>query len=473
MPLDPQVAKEALWRRGVLSWKYNATQASMDAEFVEKSKIHDQLVVLAGRQIGKSYWLSIKAIEYALQHTNAQVKYISSSKHSIQQYLLPNFDQILEDCPENIRPVWASTKQQWRFPTTNSVIMLGGTDSKHFKKLRGQHAEFTVIDECAFMNDLATIVRSVLAPQTQTTFGKIILASSAPDTPGHDFSVFVKDARLQGSCIERTIYERIARTDEEAETHKKSLAKAIKESGGEKAPAFRREYCNDLAAVDTKRAVIPEFTNNLIHKLVKAVPRPDHCFKYTSLDLGFSDQSAAVFGYLNHETQVLVIEEEWAATRVVTTEIASAIKQIEQRLWKFERPLIRCADAMPLALEELRRAGIDFMKTRNDDPESAINEVRRLFGEERILIHPRCVRTVECIAAAVRTPNSKFKLDRHPDHGHFDLLMALVYLVRNLRRHENPVPPPRYDPLKPWIRVRTDVSDSVEQLRLAFNGRRF
>jgi hypothetical protein len=464
-------AVKELWFRGELSWKLNGTQKRirqrLDA-IKEANPDKRRKVLFASRRTGKSTYFVVDALEFALKNPRSQIKYISATAKMVKDFLLPLFEDMCADAPPALKPKWIKSEQAFFF-SNGSVIRLGGTDSKHFKKLRGQRSDRTYIDEAGFMNDLSSIVKDVLAPQSLTTGGETFLGSSAPDVSGHDFADFVKQARLDGTIVEITIHDRVALTEEEAEKHKAELRDAIEAMGGVGTAGFRREYLNDLS-VQGSRSVVPEFDGALQREIVREFERPKYCHKYTCMDLGFSDLTAVLVGFLDFDSQVLYIEDEWSGTKAVTDDIKTAVRALELKHWGAEVPLIRAADAPPLALEELRRSGIDFLKTRNDDPESAINEVRRLLKEKKIVIHPRCEKLVACIPAAVKTTSAKFKLDRHKDHGHYDFLMTLVYLVRNLRRFENPKP--RWlgmDQVNaPWIKLREDGSNAIQALKSAF-----
>lgn len=476
-----------LWRRGVLHWKLDSTQIDMRREMLEK-KEHRRVVILCGRRMGKSFLLVLEAIAFALKNPGANVKYISSTKQSIREYLLPIFDTIVDDCPADVRPIWI--KNDWAFRFFNGArVSLAGTDSKNFRKLRGQRSDLTIVDEAGFMSDLETTVVSVLSPQALTTGGQMILSSTAPDTPGHDFVKFIKQSREEGACIERTIYQRLATKPGEAEENERRLKQAIEDCFGENTPAFRREYCNDLDSTESARTVLPVFTKELREGnatkpgVVREVRRPIYCHKYTSLDLGFIDQSAALFGYLtpgNPKAEppattvkdtpppgALVIEDELVAVKKLSAELRPLIVDVERTRWGSEGPYLRCVDAPPLAIEELRRAGLEVVKTRNDDVDAAIDAVQKLLVSGLLIIHPRCTRLIACLQAAVWRKDQT-KLDRHPEHGHYDLMMSLVYMARNLRRWDSPYPA-GFDTAPG--RHPVGVSETVKHLRAAFRSK--
>jgi hypothetical protein len=79
------------------------------------------------------------------------------------------------------------------------------------------------------------------------------------------------------------------------------------------------------------------------------------------------------------------------------------------------------------------------MPTNKDTLEAMINEVRILVQNKRIVISPKCVKLIGCLKYGVwNTKKSQFA--RSATYGHFDHLAALIYLVRNLAVHTNPIP---------------------------------
>lgn len=438
----------------------------MFAEIESKLATFDQIVLFCARRMGKSFMLLTYAFEYALKNPNAQIKYISSTRTGIVDFLIPMAEQILDDCPADVRPVWIKHDGAFRF-WNGSRIIVRGTDAKGFRKLRGQAADLTIIDECGFMSDFNTTVVSVLKPQSLTTGGKWIMASTAPDTPGHDFVGEVTRAREEGSCVERTIYQRLANgsphqtPEQEAAENAARTAKAIKDCHGADTPAFKREYLNDLGSLDSTRAAVPVFTTARIKGtperpgIVRIVQKPKHCHKYSSADLGFIDQSAAVFGWLapgnpraDEPTEflqdvappgALVIEDELVAMKSISEDFAPLILDKEKLHWGGEPPQYRIVDGTPEQIERIQRAGISVFKTRTDKPDAGIDELQTLMVKGLLVIHPRCTRLIACIQAATWKKDGT-RLERHAEHGHFDLLMALVYMVRNLRRYADPYP---------------------------------
>ena len=82
------------------------------------------------------------------------------------------------------------------------------------------------------------------------------------------------------------------------------------------------------------------------------------------------------------------------------------------------------------------------MTAKKDDKEAAINMVRLMLSQEKIIIHPRCENLVRhlsnCKWKSGTTSDKKFA--RSVDNGHYDAVDALLYGIRAISFKKNPYP---------------------------------
>ncbi len=83
--------------------------------------------------------------------------------------------------------------------------------------------------------------------------------------------------------------------------------------------------------------------------------------------------------------------------------------------------------------------GLVFVPTAKDELEAAVVNVRRWVRQGKIAIHPRCVKLIAQMKAGVWNAH-RTEFAEQPGGGHYDLLAALVYLVRNVIPHQSRVP---------------------------------
>lgn len=72
-------------------------------------------VMLCARRFGKTYWACVKALEVALKKPRGRVIIATAFQSDIVEIVRPLFDQILNDCPENLRPKWLESKRKFIF----------------------------------------------------------------------------------------------------------------------------------------------------------------------------------------------------------------------------------------------------------------------------------------------------------------------------------------------------------------------
>ena len=107
-------------------------------------------------------------------------------------------------------------------------------------------------------------------------------------------------------------------------------------------------------------------------------------------------------------------------------------------LWSTEKPYLRIADNNLQTIADINRHGLTFIPTKKDDKELQVNNLREWIRGYKIFIHPRCRRLISQLGSTVWN-KQRTSYERNSE-GHGDLLDALVYLVRNVRRDRNPFP---------------------------------
>jgi len=166
-------ARDILWHRGDLSWKYHAGQ-----EVIEKAyrKVKRKMFVAnCARRFGKTFWLVAKAIECAIncKNTLPRIKIATQFMSTMEEFLIPAFEVLLEDCPDDIWAGWelgySRSKRKFTF-LNGAEIKLVGLE-KNPNGLRGNYADLVIIDEAGNVDNLAYLYSSVIAPMTLTRPG--------------------------------------------------------------------------------------------------------------------------------------------------------------------------------------------------------------------------------------------------------------------------------------------------------------
>lgn len=437
-------AVKILWKNGILKWKLHDLQKKIYDEFHKGDDYITTLLI--SRQTGKSYMMCILAIETCLQKPNAIVKYACPKQKMVKTILKPIMRQILEDCPPEIRPEYKENDKLYVFPN-GSEIQMAGTDNQNYDNIRGGKCDLWIVDEAGFCTDLDKVVWSVLQPTTLTTDGRGILASTPdPDAPEHVFiKDFVEPAKLEDRLHLYTIH------DNPLIDEKRRQAIITQYPGGEKNPKFRAEYLCEIVR-NSENVVIPEFDDETQKAIVTSkYERPKFFDTYLSMDIGGKDFTVVLFAYYDFLKDTVVIEDEYVLReRQVSSKIAENIKKKCNNLWGEKPPYLMFSDNNnQILINDLQyEHDLNFIPTRKDNKEAAINQVRLKIMNHKVLIHPRCATLIYHLQyatwarrseKAINTSNYK-QFARSADHGHFDAVDAVIYLIRNVVYGKNPYP---------------------------------
>jgi hypothetical protein len=174
-----------LWEMGELTWKLNDVQKKLKAK-VDNDTTKTSVVVVS-RRTGKTFWLCTEALSQCLKHPNSIVKFLFPKQKDAKINIQPLMREIMEDCPEHLKPRFNTQDKIFYFDHNGSQIQLAGSDNGNIESIRGGKAHLCIVDEAGFCSDLKYAIRSVLSPTIRTTGGKIIMASTPSKSPDHEF----------------------------------------------------------------------------------------------------------------------------------------------------------------------------------------------------------------------------------------------------------------------------------------------
>lgn len=436
--LTPEQAKKLLWKKGNLTYKLDTNQVEMH-KFIRNNE--KKITVLGcSRQLGKSYMLCTLAIEECIKQPNRIVKFIAPSVKMIKRILRPLMQELLIDCPEEFRPEYKSIDHVYRFPN-NSEIQIAGSDNGHADSIRGTKAHLCIIDEAGFCDDLEHLIKSILIPTTTTTKGKIVLSSTPPKSRDHEFMNFWDRAVIEESFIKRTIYDNPRLSEQDIN----DLAEAI---GGINSIDFKREYLCQIITSE-EDAVIPEFNDDTEKDIVKEWPRPPYYDAYGSMDIGVKDLTVVLFAYYDFKHAKLVIEDEYVINgkQLLTDKLAADVTAKEKALWvhpltkESKSVFLRVSDNNNLILlNDLQvKHQLTFLPSAKDNNEAAINNMRMLIKNKKLIINPRCKTLISHLKNGIWN-KARTSFVRSQDNGHFDAIDSLKYLCRAVNFNKNPYP---------------------------------
>lgn len=475
------MAQAELWAIGDLSWLLDENQLDIKVE-VESSK-SKYYVIECARRLGKSYLLCVLAIEAALRKPRQRILYAAPTTKDAQEIVAPLLEQILETAP--FSPKYDKNQSKWVFPNGSQIRLFGCDNKTKANRGRGSGANLVLLDEAGFIPTLDYVLHSIVAPQTLTTRGRVVLASTPSDEPGHPFTTLAQKAEEGAYYVRKTLHDNPRLTREEIEKYIADDANLLGFTIEEfkESDVYKREFLA-LRAIDTNLVVLPEWDG-----VMEEVPLPEFYDGYVAFDAGGVDPHALLFGYWDFEKQELVILEELLLRdNEDTTEIIAEAKKKEAFLWGTEKwdgtlralekdvltptpsrkqPYLRVSD-MGSSKLELRVDGMTFLPTAKTEKRNAIDAVRVLMRQKKIRIHPRCRNLARHIRTTMWLNQKQKDYRRTKDGQHGDLVDCLVYIVRNLRRGKNPKPETWGIPEDNiWVRPGKEKADLLPKWRFS------
>ena len=432
--LKPEEIKAYCWEKHKLDYLLRPYQDRIEKAFLEAN---DRVFVQEiGRQVGKTFWNCKKSVEVCLSIPHGRVKYASAFQNSVEEYVMPNLRLVLQDCPPSLRPKPSKTERKYTF-RNGAELKLIGLD-KEPDAGRGPYCDLYIIDEAGFVRTLGTILDDVIRPMFNTRpWGRIVLSSSSPKTPGHPFIQYAEKYKALDSYVMMTIDDNTDLTPERIQE--------IKKEYDSENSMLRELYCKRI--IDETLAIVPEWNEKYV---IDTQPDEFRRFyhNYTFMDLGVrNDYTAGLIAYYDFLRAKLVIVDEFAmkGPDMTTVKLQKLIREKEAQHFTFPpypfKVWRRVSDNDNLLLvQDLTSVyRLPIIATDKSALVSMVNKLRVFMSAGRIEINPRCKNLLGCLRTGIwDEPRKKF--DHSPVFGHFDWLSALIYGVRNLDTVTNPIP---------------------------------
>ena len=441
----------AAWTLGRLDYQFRNLQKKIKVDF-EKSKGHSRkFYVECSRRLGKSTLLLFLCVEDLLKNPAHKAGFFAPIKEGLRDYIEPIWDKVFLDCPDDLRPTLDSSLTA-KFYNGSTIIFRGSNNQQHNLR-RGNDFNICVVDEARDVDDLENLIESVIMPSLFSGGGNLLIASTPADSEDHYLFQLNMRAQKERWKSRYTIFDANKFDPDEF-----SLSK-IQEWERETIDktAWSREYLAEWVR-DPNRATTPEWEGKFE---IDEIPR-DNYFpvykKYVAMDLGVTDKTAVIFGYYDFLKAKLFIEDEFflSGSEVRTDILANKIIAKEEELKyqmnhskDFRRSIMSDADVVyrrisdnnnPMLLTDLNALyGLDFFGTRKDELPAMVNMAREWIKNERVFVSKKCQELIGCLRNGQWDKHRK-EIAKSKIYGHYDALMALVYLIRNVDEISNPIP---------------------------------
>lgn len=421
-----------LARRGILRHLLSAEQRKI-YDFIERA-LGPIICIEAHRKSGKTK----AALCYGLEHGARNRDLIclcTDARQHLTDIILPMYRAIYsQHCPD-----WSEVGKRL-LHKNGSEMALYGADRDNADSMRGPAYGLALIDEAAYVDNLRYLVEDVLIPTSNETGAKIILTSSTCKQYNHAFSAYCDQAKATGNYYKLTLDNN---SDKDANERQAIEAGC----GGRQSILFRRDYlCERIT--DPERAALPEMEQYYNQIVVDTYDRPQYYELYGALDVGFADATAYLLGYYDYERGNYVVDAETMLRHATTQQVNDAIRDIEQRSHKM-RVYRRVSDTDLRIIADLNRAyNLSISAVHKDNKAAQIAFLRQLMASGRLKILSRCHQLITQCRSVTYTKT--FSGWEHADGHHYDLVDALIYLVRSIIPTSDPRPA-----LPPGVSERT------------------
>lgn len=420
-----------LWTEGDLTLLLNSSQLNLYNLLQQELK--GPFVLECSRRWGKSWFCTLFVVMRALKTPNTMHYYFAQSLDAVRDIVDPTMNEILETCPEHLRPVYKAQDHRWVFPNGSTIRLIGANNIEQNTK-RGPTLTTVVVDEAGEIKDLDNLYGSIIRPALLGTFGRkrgvALMAGTPASRPGHSFELYCDAAEANGLYLRQTVEDCPHISAAEREAWK---ADVLAISGMDR--WMREAYCQRV--VDRSALVVPEFLDSRDTCVTETVDPDPKLDLYTAGDLGYEDLTVFLFGYYDFLRDVDVVQDELVARRTNSDEIARMVYAKEQQLWGDREPHLRAADGPKITLASLDYAGRQFAMPPKQHKQANINQMRVRIANQKLEIDPRCKQLIAHLKSATWNPQ-RTSYQRNEVHGHYDAVDALNYFVASIDRQRMP-----------------------------------
>lgn len=445
----PAQITDALWKKGALSYKLRPEQKRFKEEIDNPDK---QLIVgNISRRWGKSFTLALFAIEQALKRKQ-KIRYAAAFKTDLREFILPAFEQIMEDCPDSLRPTYLSSNETFTFKNGSEIKLVGLDKNKN--GLRGNAINVIILDEAGFVANLKYQYETVIIPATAKQKNiKIVVISTPPESPEHYFVDLIRkaDSQPNGYYLCLTI-------DDISDLDPAERKRLMDEVGGELSTNAQREFFCKLV-VDSSRAIAPSF--NRLHVTDKEFS--DISWRLFGDTGGVRDKTVFLkVGYDHNTQQVIFRDELYFDPKTTSQEIVNKVRE--------------AYPGLPLTMDAPEQLRIDYAamgliaaQPQKDEFDAGLLLLNTTFHNNRALIHKDCKLLIRTLENGMLN-RQRTDYERTDSLGHADAVAAAIYALRGVDRVTD-LRPQKNDPdnqWKPKIKETQQIKN-LSALRGVFN----
>jgi len=279
-------------------------------------------VAVCSRRAGKSFALSVLALDTAFKFESCLIPVISITRSQAKRIVWPVFQELDRSNELGLR--FNASELSCTLPNGSQIFLTGASTEEEIQRLRGPKYPLVLVDEAqAFKAYLAELVSDVLEPAVLDYDGSIVLAG----TPNQICRGFFYDATQADSAW--SVHHWTLLDNPHIPRAKEWLAERCKRYGWtESNPTYLREYKGQWIR-DSSSLIYPTIP------VIDELPADDEWEYVLGLDLGYIDSTAFVICAYSTRTGRLVVVESFKKTKLLPVDVAQIVSDLTTQ-FRFE-----------------------------------------------------------------------------------------------------------------------------------------
>jgi hypothetical protein len=382
-------------------------------------------LILSSRQIGKSFWGCVFALEYLIRNPGKIARIISDTEKQAHNIVQDNLIKIIEDAPKGFI---VRKKSELRWDLANgSSLRLGAMARSNVDSNRGSNCGLCIYEEPGFTSpdDFTYAVSSVMGPQLLRSKGREVFISTPSVVPDHPLHTQIKPyCEGIGSFFQYTVYDSPSITDD-------MIEEAIRRCGGENTVAFRREYLAEILRID-ELMVVP-WSDNYVSVMHMS---PETKWAITCDWGGTRDKTAILLHcYSYHEDKDYILDEMIFEPNTSTRTIVTGLQtMVAKNGVHVSRHYADVPGQVQVDLADTYKLSV--IVPPKSDWLGGVQTMAARMAAGKIVINPQCKFLINsCINGMFNKTKTDFL--RNEELGHCDALAALMYAIKT-RDTSNP-----------------------------------
>lgn len=279
-------------------------------------------VAVCSRRAGKSFALSVLALDTAFKHEGCLIPVISITRQQAKRIVWPVFQEL--DRRNELGLRFNASELSCTLPNGSSIFLTGASTEEEIQRLRGPKYPLVLVDEAqAFKSYLAELVSDVLEPAVLDYDGSIVLAG----TPNQICRGFFYDATQDASAW--SVHHWTLLDNPHIPNAAKWLQERCRRYGwSESHPTYLREYKGQWIR-DSSSLIYPKIP------VIDEIPPTEDLEYVLGLDLGYIDSTAFVVCGYSTATGRLYVLESFKKAKLLPSDVAQIVSDLDSQ-FRFE-----------------------------------------------------------------------------------------------------------------------------------------